>query len=197
MKAGGSRLRRIGNACASALDPRVYLQGLRLLHHANYTHVSQLRLASIGRDVRMAPNVSFTNGERVSIGDGALIGAHCHLWAGNTTGRVIIGPKALFGPEVFLTASNYQLTPGTAIVDQDTDEADVVIGAGTWLGARVMVMAGVTIGDGAVIGAGSIVTRSVPANAIAVGVPAKVVAMRDGSPVATAAAPKEVAVARA
>jgi acetyltransferase-like isoleucine patch superfamily enzyme len=196
MKAGGSTLRRLANAARSSLDPRVYVHGLKLLHHANYTHVSQLRLASIGRDVRMAPNVSFTNGERVSIGDGAHIGAHCHLWAGNTSGRVIIGPKALFGPEVFLTASNYQLTPGKAIVDQGTEEADVVIGAGTWLGARVMVMAGVSIGDGAVIGAGSVVTRSIPANAIAVGVPAKVVAMRDGSPV-PGTGPKEVASARA
>jgi acetyltransferase-like isoleucine patch superfamily enzyme len=196
MKAGGSTIRRVGNAVRSVLDPRIYLQGLKLLHYANYTHVSQVRLASIGRDVRMAPNVSLTNGERVSIGDGAHIGARCHLWAGNTTGRVVIGAKALFGPEVFLTASNYQLTPGKAIVDQETDEADVVIGAGTWLGARVMVMAGVTIGDGAVIGAGSVVTRSIPANAIAVGVPAKVVAMRDGSPLPGAVA-KEVAVTRA
>lgn len=184
MKAGGERLSRISNALRSSLDPRVYLQGLKLLHYANYSHVSQKRLATIGRGVALAPNVSITNGERVTIGDGAHIGARCHLWAGNTTGQVIIGPKALFGPEVFLTASNYQLTPGKAIVDQDTDEADVIIGAGTWLGARVMVMAGVSIGDGAVVGAGSIVTRSIPANAIAVGVPARVVAMRDGSPVA-------------
>jgi acetyltransferase-like isoleucine patch superfamily enzyme len=195
MKAGGSTLRRVGNAVASVIDPRIYVHGLKLLHHANYTHVSQRRLAAIGRDVRLAPNVSLTNGERVSIGDGAHIGAHCHLWAGNTTGRVIIGAKALFGPEVFLTASNYQLTPGKAIVDQGTEEADVVIGAGTWLGARVMVMAGVTIGDGAVIGAGSVVTRSVPPNAIAVGVPAKVVAMRDGSPVGDVG-PRQAADAR-
>jgi len=195
MKAGGSRLQRARNAVMSVVDPRIYLQGLRLLHYANYTHVSQRRLAAIGREVRMAPNVSMVNGERVAIGDGAHIGARCHLWAGNTTGRVIIGPKALFGPEVFLTASNYQLTPGTAIVDQGTDEADVVIGAGTWLGARVMVMAGVTIGDGAVIGAGSVVTRSVPPNAIAVGAPAKVVAMRDGSAVPSSGA-REVATAR-
>lgn len=183
MKAGGGQLRRALNALRSSLDPRVYAQGLKLLHYANYTHVSQKRLATIGRGVAMAPNVSIANGERVVIGDGAHIGARCHLWAGNRTGRVIIGPKALFGPEVFLTASNYQLTPGKAIVDQDTDEADVVVGAGTWLGARVMVTAGVTIGDGAVVGAGSIVTRSIPANAIAVGVPARVVAMRDGSAV--------------
>lgn len=183
MKAGGALRTRAQNAARSTLDPRLYVQALKLLHYFNYTHVSQVRVATIGRDVRLAPNVSFANGERVVIGDGAHIGARCHLWAGNSTGRVLIGPKALFGPEVFLTASNYQVLPGVAPMDQATDEADVVIGARTWLGARVMVMAGVTVGDDAVVGAGSIVTKDVPANAIAVGVPARVVAMRDGSKV--------------
>jgi acetyltransferase-like isoleucine patch superfamily enzyme len=188
MNAGGTRRKRLANAARSTLDPRIYLHGLKLLHYGNYTHVTQKRMARIGRDVRFAPNVSIVNGERLEIGDGAHIGARCHLWAGNTTGRIIIGAKALFGPEVFLTASNYRTTPGLAIMDQSTEEADVVVGAGSWLGARVMVMAGVTIGDGAVVGAGSIVTRSIPANAIAVGVPARVVAMRDGSPVAVGSA---------
>ncbi len=183
MKAGGDLRTRVMNAARSTLDPRPYVHALKLLHYVNYTHVSQRRLATIGNDVRLAPNVSFANAERVTIGDGAHIGARCHLWAGNSTGRVVIGAKALFGPEVFLTASNYQMVPGIAFMDQGTDEADIVIGARTWLGARVMVMAGVTVGDDAIVGAGSIVTKDVPPNAIAVGVPARVVAMRDGSPV--------------
>ncbi len=47
-----------------------------------------------------------------------------------------------------------------------------------WLGYGVIVLSGVQIGKGAVIGAGSVVTRDVPDNAIAVGVPARVVRMR-------------------
>jgi len=43
-----------------------------------------------------------------------------------------------------------------------------------WLGANVTVLPGVTIGDNAVIGAGSVVTKDIPANAIAMGVPARV-----------------------
>jgi acetyltransferase-like isoleucine patch superfamily enzyme len=64
---------------------------------------------------------------------------------------------------------------------QDKVEADVVIGADVWLGVRVTVLPGVTIGDGAVVGAGSVVTKSLPANCIAGGVPAKVIGWRPGS----------------
>ena len=57
-------------------------------------------------------------------------------------------------------------------------ERDILIGADCWIGTRAILTAGITIGDGAVIGAGSVVTKDVPAGAIAVGVPARVVRMR-------------------
>jgi maltose O-acetyltransferase len=50
-----------------------------------------------------------------------------------------------------------------------------VLEENVWLGARVVVMSGVTIGEGSVIGAGSVVTRDIPARTIAAGVPAKVI----------------------
>ncbi len=193
MRAGGNPVARVGKALASTLDPRNYVHGLKLLHHYNYTHVSQVRLATIGPGARVAPNVSITNGERVQIGARTAIGARCHLWAGNKAGRVIIGEDALFGPEVFLTASNYGVEPGTPPMYQDTIEGDVVIGAGVWLGARVMVMSGVTIGDGAVVGANSVVTRDLPANCIAAGTPARIVGWRGAPPpeALDAASPRE------
>lgn len=51
----------------------------------------------------------------------------------------------------------------------------IKIGNHVFLGANATVLPGVTIGDGAVIGAGSVVTRDVPAGAVAVGVPARVI----------------------
>ncbi len=71
----------------------------------------------------------------------------------------------------------------TLITDTDwhTDDkragenAAVVIGSHVWLGVDVMVLKGVTIGDNTVVGAGSIVTRSLPENVYAAGVPAVVV----------------------
>ena len=51
----------------------------------------------------------------------------------------------------------------------------VTIGDNVWLGSNVVVCPGVTIGDNAVIGAGSVVTKDVPENVIAAGVPCKVI----------------------
>ena len=51
----------------------------------------------------------------------------------------------------------------------------VTIGNNVWLAANVTVCGGVTIGDGCVIGAGSVVTRDIPANSFAAGVPCKVI----------------------
>ncbi|MEA3217281.1 MAG: hypothetical protein QOJ19_3437 [Acidimicrobiia bacterium] len=182
MRAGGNIRQRLSNAVRSTFDPRIYLQGLRLLHYYNYSHVSQRRKARIGADVRLAPNVSLVNGERIEIGDRARIGARCHLWAGNDRGRVVIGADALFGPEVFLTASNYRYDRPGPVYDQPTEEADVIIGRDVWLGARVMVTAGVTVGDGCIVGAGAIVTKDLPPYSIAVGAPAKVVGQRPNAP---------------
>ena len=162
--ASGNRAISFG---ASIIDPRAWAHLLRMVHYYNYSHVRPRRLADIGPGVRMAPNVSMMNAERIKIGAYSHIGARCSLWAGNSVGRVTLGHHALLGPEVFITAANYRLEPGTPIMDQPMDERDVVIGADVWLGARVVVGAGVEIGDGSVVAAHSFVTRSIPPGSIA------------------------------
>lgn len=171
-------LSRVTRAARSLLDPGILLQPFRLMHYYGYTHVKERRKLSLGRDVRIAPNVSFAHGERIELGDQVQVGARCSLWAGKTTSRIRVGDRTTFGPECFVTAADYGLAAGTRITDQPMVERDITIGADCWIGARAILTAGITIGDGAVIGAGSVVTRDVPAGAIAVGVPAKVTKMR-------------------
>jgi acetyltransferase-like isoleucine patch superfamily enzyme len=173
-----SALQRLLRLIASTLDPRAWVNLLRLVNHYNYDHVTPRRVLTRGRGVRLSPTVSFRSAERISIGDRTRIGDRCSLWAGSHTGRVVIGADCSFGPEVYITASNYEMVAGIPVKDQGTLEADVVIGDGCWLGARVIVVAGVTIGAGSVIGAGAVVTRNIPAGSVAVGVPARVIGDR-------------------
>lgn len=180
---GRGRLTRALAGAASMLDPRALLHGLRLIHYYNYTHVAQVRLLDRGDKVRLAPNVSFANAERIRIGDRVQIGARCTLWAGDHGGRISIGADTTFGPDCLVTASNYGTAAGMKVVEQPKDERDVTIGADVWLGAKVVVTAGVTIGDGCIVGAGAVVSRDLPAGAICAGAPARPVRMRDGTAV--------------
>ena len=54
-------------------------------------------------------------------------------------------------------------------------ECDIIIEEDVWIGINVTIMPGVTIGRGSIIGAGSLVTKSIPPNSIAVGVPCRVI----------------------
>lgn len=51
----------------------------------------------------------------------------------------------------------------------------IKIGKNVWVGGNCIITDGVTISDNAIIGAGSVVTKNIPANCLAVGVPAKVI----------------------
>ena len=59
----------------------------------------------------------------------------------------------------------------------------ILIGANVWIGANVTVTPGVTIGDGAIIAAGAVVTKDIPPNVIAGGVPAKIIRVNEAAQV--------------
>lgn len=162
----------------SLIDPRTYLHSLRLAHFSAYSHVKQVRRLKRGSDVSLAPNVSFRNAERITVGAGTHIGEHSVIWAGNSTGTITFGEKCLLGPNVTITASNYGIRRGTPVMDQPKIEQDVVIGRDVWLGANTVVLAGVSIGDEVIVAAGAVVTKDLPAHCIAGGVPAKVIGWR-------------------
>lgn len=171
-------LTKLARFLGSILDPRIYFHGLRILHYYGYSHVRDRRQIRCGRGTGIAPNVSFRNGARIAIGEQSHIGERAYLWAGDSTGRIVIGNFVSLAPEVFITASDYQFVAGVPFRRQPKKERDVTIGDDVWLGARVVVTAGVTIGAGSIVGAGAVVTKDIPPNSIAVGVPARVVAQR-------------------
>ena len=169
---------RLKRLFASVSNLQVLIHPMRMLHYYGYSHALQRPKLTLGLDVRLAPNTSFRNGERIALGDKVQLGEYTALWAGRSTSWIRVGARTTFGPGCFVTAADYGLVTGIPITDQEMIECDVIIGADCWIGAKAVITAGVTLGDGCVIGAGAVVTRDVPAGAIAAGVPARVIRMR-------------------
>ena len=119
--------------------------------------------------------LSCKNGD-ITLGDYANLSTFCNI---SSNAKISIGEKTLLGPHtaIFATAHNIDDT-STDILDQGFTAQGVEVGRNCWLGSGVSVVDGITIGDGVVIGAGSVVTKNLPDNAIAHGVPAKVVKKR-------------------
>ena len=96
---------------------------------------------------------------------------------------VTIGDDCSFGPNVTIVTPIHPMLPDErrTMLDKDGNPKHlcyakpVTIGNDCWLGANVVVCSGVTIGDNCVIGAGSVVTKDIPANSFAAGVPCKVI----------------------
>jgi acetyltransferase-like isoleucine patch superfamily enzyme len=97
--------------------------------------------------------------------------------------EVIIGEGTLIGADVLITDTDFHSRDpdGSWNNDAKSSARPVHIGKLCFIGARAVILKGVTIGDGAVIGAGAIVTKDVPAGAIAAGNPAKVIRNNDES----------------
>jgi acetyltransferase-like isoleucine patch superfamily enzyme len=86
---------------------------------------------------------------------------------------VDIGDQVLIGPNVNIITTGHALEPSRRRAYIETKP--IVIGNNVWIATGVTIIGGVTIGENSVIAAGSVVTRDVPANCLAAGVPAKVI----------------------
>ena len=85
-------------------------------------------------------------------------------------GTVTIEDGAMLGPEVGLFTVNHEPKHIRTVMPRE-----IHIKKNAWIGARVSILPGVTIGENAIVGTGSVVTKDVPDNAVAVGVPARIV----------------------
>jgi acetyltransferase-like isoleucine patch superfamily enzyme len=117
-------------------------------------------------------------------GGSIVIGADTHIQPGchihSHLAEIHIGEKVEVAANCAFYNYDHGIAPGTPIMEQPLrTRGDILIGDGAWIGHGVTVLQGVTIGEGAVIAAGAVVVSDIPANAIAAGVPARVVKHRD------------------
>jgi UDP-2-acetamido-3-amino-2,3-dideoxy-glucuronate N-acetyltransferase len=119
--------------------------------------------AQIGRDCNICSHCFIEND--VVVGDRVTVKNGVQLWDGLRIGDdVFIGPNATFTNDKFPRSGQHQLRAASTEIE-----------TGASIGAGASILPGIKIGRRAMVGAGSVVTRSVPPNAIVVGNPARIV----------------------
>ena len=127
--------------------------------------------------------------EGAVIGDGCTVGRGAYVGSGVEVGAnvkiqnyalvyepAVIGPGAFIGPAVVLTNDRFprSVTPsGERKAADDWQAEGVRVGRGASIGAKAVVLGGVTVGDWSMVAAGAIVTQDVPPFALVVGAPAR------------------------
>lgn len=136
--------------------------------------------ASHGRNFHFDPD-GFYSYENIHVGDDVSLGYRPVLLAGRS--RILIGNKVMFGPQVMLVGGNHNATVvGQFMTDVSektpNDDLGVIIEDDVWVGARAVILRGVTLGRGTIVGAGFLVNASTPPYAIVAGNPARMVRFR-------------------
>lgn len=127
----------------------------------------------IGSGVFVGRNtiLSCKNGD-IQIADHANLGFNCEVFSAS---RVSIGAHVLMAAYTYVIGGDHDFSdPSAAVLSQARKSAGISIGDGAWTGAVAKILDGVTIGARAIIGAGAVVRLDVPAGAVAVGVPARI-----------------------
>lgn len=145
---------RILNPRGLTMSPGVWIRRDAKLECA-VSDGDRLGTISIGERTYVGERTSIVSYQRISIGDSTMIGHNCSIMD-----------------------TNHGTDRGEAMGNQQGRTEPVSIGEDCWLGTGVIVLPGVTIGKGTIVGAGAVVTRSLPENVVAAGVPARVVRPR-------------------
>lgn len=157
------------DASLPGIDPSVVVLGVPELHGT--------RRIVLGRGLYLYRDLHLETQAQgaIRIGDGVVLSRGVHLAA---FAAIDIGEGSMIGEYVSVRDANHRYGPGLAPRSSGHRALPISIGRHVWIGRGAAILAGVSIGDGAVIGANAVVTRDVPAGALALGVPARTVDTR-------------------
>ena len=136
----------------------------------DYREVIGELIPNIPSDATVCPPFRCDHGNGIILGEGVFINYNCVMLDG---GNIRIGKHTLIGPNCQLYTPEH---PMDYIERREQKETayPITIGEDCWLGGSVVVCPGVTIGDRCIIAAGSVVTKDIPDDSLAAGVPAVV-----------------------
>lgn len=128
----------------------------------------------VGESINIEKGADFGTGDNITIGNNSGLGVNCHI-----RGPLSIGNDVMMGPDVVILTTNHVYSDlSTLMRSQGSVQKRVIIKDNVWIGARVIILPGVTIGYGAILAAGSVVTKNVPPNCLVGGNPAKLIKHR-------------------
>lgn len=129
---------------------------------------SKITAKPVGKNLRIETPFYTDFGKNITIGDNVFINAGCKF---QDQGGVYIGDETFIGHNVVLATLDHDIDPEKRHM---LHSAPIRIGKRVWIGSNAVITKGVTIGDNSVIAAGAVVTKDIPANVVAGGLPAKV-----------------------
>ena len=152
------------------------------LEDSERTGILRNMLGSIGQLSAVGRNFLCQCGKHIFIGDRSVINDNCTMMDEN---HIHIGNQVLIAPNVQFYTATHPIDYNERFVenwDENSGELffrtrslPITVEDNVWIGGGSIILAGITIGTGSVIGAGSVVTKSIPANCVAVGNPCKVI----------------------
>lgn len=114
---------------------------------------------------------------QITIGSNVCLGDDCHITAIN---KIEIGDNVLVGKKVTITDNSHGKSNMHSLIISPVKRSlyslgPVYIEDGVWVGDKVTILPNVRIGKNSIIGANAVVTKNIPPNCIAVGIPAKII----------------------
>lgn len=132
--------------------------------------ILQQLLGKMGKETIITPPFWCDYGYHITVGDFFYSNHNMIIQDG---ANVTFGDHVFIGPNCCFTTAEHAIDPEMRKAGVEIAKP-ITIGNNVWIGAGSTILAGVEIGDNTVIGAGSVVTKSIPGNVVAVGVPCKV-----------------------
>ena len=127
------------------------------------------RFAAVGEAAVIRPPFHCDYGFNIRLGAGVFLNFNCVIL---DVVAVDIGDKTQIGPAVQILAADHPRDAASRAAGLEFGRP-IRIGRNVWIGGGAIILPGVSIGDDALIGAGSVVTRDIPAGAVAFGNPAR------------------------
>ena len=150
-------------------------------NHNNFTLHGDCYLfntnVKVGNNVHIYPGVTFWGDGYIEIGDNCSIGNGTIIFA-SKNGGVVIGNSTHIAAQCYIIDMDHGIELGRLIQEQNNLVEKIVIGSDVWIAAGAKILKGSILSDHSVIGANAVVKGEIPLNAVAVGIPARIIKYR-------------------